>query len=125
MSTTPRFYRKTLPKVDSFVMALITSVTSEGATCQLLEYGSIPAYMPVTQFTSKWIKSIRQVAKAGSIEILQVLSVNKDTKTIDLSKKQLTEKDIQVSEEYYRKSKRYNSLIQRLSDVSNESVEQI
>jgi translation initiation factor 2 subunit 1 len=123
MKETSRFYREKYPQIDSFVMAEILNVDDLGAECQLLEYGNIPAYMGVSQFSRKWIKSIRQVAKAGSKEILQVIGVNPVTGTVDLSKKMITDAEIEKGLEDYRKSKKYHSIIQRLAETTNTPIE--
>ena len=89
MNTNFRFYKNELPKVDSFVMVKILKVEPLGATCKLLEYNGLTGFMPSSQFSRRRIRSIRQVAKAGTEEILQVLDVNPQTGAIDLSKKSI------------------------------------
>ncbi len=65
MNSDSRFYRNAYPEVDSFVMARIIKVEELGATCELLEYNNMQAFMPSSHFSRRWIKSIRQVAKAA------------------------------------------------------------
>lgn len=125
MNSDSRFYRNELPHVDSFVMARIIKVEDLGATCELLEYNNMRAFMPSSHFSRRWIKSIRQVAKAGSEEILQVYSVNEGNGTVDLSKKMLTDDDIDKGNTFFQKSKRFHSLMRRVADVCHKDVQEL
>jgi translation initiation factor 2 alpha subunit (eIF-2alpha) len=120
-----RFYRDEYPKIDSFVMAEMVRVDELGAECILLEYGSIPAYMGISQFSGKWIKSIRQVAKTGNKEILQVIGVDPTTGAIDLSKKRVASIDVEKGLEQYQKSKKYHTVITRLSTITDIPVQML
>lgn len=122
MNSNSRFYRKKYPEVDTYVMARITKVDDIGATCVLLEYDNMPAFMPISQFSRRWIRSIRQVAKAGNEEILQVLGVNESTGSVDLSKKMLTKDDIDKGNTHYQMSRKYHNLMRRVADVCESQV---
>lgn len=125
MDTHSRFYKNKLPKVDSYVMARIIKVDDEGAECQLMEYDNIPAYMPISQFSSKRLRSIRQVAKAGSEEILRVFNIDQRTGAVDLSKKTLTEEDITKASLWYRKSRKWHNIMKRIAEKCGTEVQAV
>lgn len=122
MDTNCRFYPNELPDEDSYVMARMLKVDQNGVTCELLEYNNHPAYMPISQLSRKRVKSMRQLAKAGNEEILQVLSVNTKTGAIDLTKKTLEPEEVEKAEVKYRKSKRCHNMMRRIAQVCHTDV---
>lgn len=120
-----RFYEKELPDPDSFVMVEITEVGDNGANCRLLEYNGITGFMPTSEFSRRRVRSIRQVAKEGNQEILQVLKVDPRTKNIDLSKKHLTQPDIETATNRFRKHLKAHKIMSTVSMVSSVPIANI
>jgi translation initiation factor 2 alpha subunit (eIF-2alpha) len=103
-------------------MARIVKVEDNGAICELMEYNNLHAYMPVSQFSRRRVRSIRQVAKAGNEEILQVLNVDPTSGAVDLSKKRLEKEQVKKAEVYFRKSKKCHNMLKRIAEVCNTDV---
>lgn len=122
MKSNSRFYKNEMPEIDGFVMAKLVKIEPEGARCILLEYNDMEAFMPISQFSRKWMRSIRQVAKAGNEEILQVINIDPNNGAIDLSKKMLTDDDIEAAESFYQKSRKYHNMMRRVADLCDVHV---
>jgi translation initiation factor 2 alpha subunit (eIF-2alpha) len=125
MKTTCGFYGKELPEPDQLVMVRIIKVEPEGAVCKLLEYDNMTAFMPISQYSRKRIRSIRQVVKKGNEEILQVLNVSTDKCAVDLSKKLLVPGEIPPALENFQKSRKCYNILRRVAEVCGTSVEDV
>lgn len=71
------------------------------------------------------IRSVGSLIKVGRIEPAMVLRVNPDKGYIDLSKKRLSEQDIQVCEEKFSKSKLVHSIMRHVAETLELDLEVI
>ena len=111
-----RMYENILPVVDETTMVEITDINDMGLTVELLEYGNLSANVKLTELSRKRIKSIKQHAKIGKVEPMTVIEVNESKGYVDLSKKYITEEEIEVCSKRYQKSKSIYSIIWYLSE---------
>ncbi len=91
-------------------MVRVDNVEDTGATVSLLEYNDIPGMVLRTQFTKKFIRSVRKVMRVGSIEVVNVLRIDENRGFIDLSKSVVTRSDYEKAMEKYDKSKLVHSI---------------
>merc|ERR1711991_1274 len=111
--------------IDEVVMVKILNVTDLGATCCLLEYNDIEGFIASSDYSRKRIRSVKKLMRVGKQEVLQVLRVDEEKGYVDLSKKLLTHKDIEVCNERYEKSKIVNGILRRLGETKNVKLMQI
>lgn len=111
-----KIYEKSLPNVNSIVMAMVTRVTSDGVYVSLLEYDNIEAYIPVKFLTkSKWIKSLKTIVKEGEIFPVLVESIDDEKNYVNLDRLNITH----VEDENCRKNyKKYHFLFSIMTSLS-------
>lgn len=115
-----RYYRKEYPEVDDYVVVKVNEIKDVGAYVSLLEYGDIQGIILRTQFSKKYLRSIKSVLREGSIEVVNVLRVDEEKGYIDLSKSVVTSQDIKTTKEKYEKSKIVNSIVHSFSDKTKK-----
>ena len=111
-----RYYRKEYPEVDEYVVVRVNEIRDIGAYVSLVEYGDIQGIILRTQFSKKYIRSVKSVLREGSIEVVNVLRVDSEKGFIDLSKSVVTSEDIKLTKERYEKSKIVHSIIFSCAD---------
>jgi predicted RNA-binding protein with RPS1 domain len=98
------------------------NVTDLGATCCLLEYNEIEGFIASSDYSRKRIRSVKKLMRVGKQEVLQVLRVDEEKGYVDLSKKLLTPKDIELCSERFEKAKIVNGILRRLAEMRKEPV---
>ena len=89
---------------------LVKNIADMGAYVSLLEYNNIEGMILFSELSRRQIWSISSLIKVGRIEPVMVLRVNKEKGYIDLSKRRVSEEDIQACKERYNKSKLDSSI---------------
>ena len=105
-----------------FASSQILNVTDLGATCCLLEYNDIEGFIASSDYSRKRIRSVKKLMRVGKQEVLQVLRVDEEKGYVDLSKKLLTAKDIEVCSERFEKSKIVNGILRRLAETKEQKL---
>ncbi len=82
--------KKELPDVGELVVATVREVYDYGAYLNLDDYGGLEAYLPWSEVTSRWVRSIHDVVKPGHKIVVKVIRVNRKRKQIDVSLKRVT-----------------------------------
>merc|ERR1712063_190696 len=106
-----RMYEQELPNQDELVVVRVNKVEEFGAYVTLLEYNNIEAMILSSEVSRKRIRSIHKHLRIGKQDVMQVLRVDKEKGYIDLSKKYVTEEDVNVTTERYAKSKTVHSIM--------------
>lgn len=119
-----RFYPNEYPAEGEKVWVKVMNVSDTSATVQLLEYGNHEGMIPYTEFTRLRIRSIGKIIKAGRMEAVQVLRVDKEKRYIDLSKKQVTPNEAKKCEERYLKARDVHSIVCHAADAVGMSRQQ-
>lgn len=83
--------RKDLPDVGELVVGTVVKVFDYGAYVALDEYGGLEAYLPWSEVSSRWIRSIKDYLKEGQKVVGKVIRVNRAKKHVDISLKRVTE----------------------------------
>ncbi len=117
-----RFYRKILPNINDKVVCKCINISYDGCIVNLPEYGNISALIPYKELSKTRIKNITSFIKKGKTFIAEVINIDSDKLYVDLSKKSVNKNEEIEAENYYNKSKRVNSVIKRVSELSNISA---
>ncbi|PQP97720.1 eukaryotic translation initiation factor 2 subunit alpha homolog [Prunus yedoensis var. nudiflora] len=91
-----RMYEARYPEVDMAVMIQVKNIADMGAYVSLLEYNNIEGMILFSELSRRRIRSVSSLIKVGRIEPVMVLRVDKEKGYIDLSKRRVSEEDIQA-----------------------------
>nr|GMC94293.1 eukaryotic translation initiation factor 2 subunit alpha homolog [Ipomoea batatas] len=120
-----RMYEAKYPEVDHAVMIQVKSMADSGAYVSLLEYNNIEGMILFSELSRRRIRSISSLIKVGRIEPVMVLRVDKEKGYIDLSKRRVSEEDIQACEERYNKSKLVHSIMRHVAETMQTDLEDL
>ena len=120
-----RMYESKYPEVDMAVMIQVKNIADMGAYVSLLEYNNIEGMILFSELSRRRIRSVSSLIKVGRIEPVMVLRVDKDKGYIDLSKRRVSEEDIQTCEERYNKSKLVHSIMRHVAETLSIDLEVI
>ncbi|CAK9135824.1 unnamed protein product [Ilex paraguariensis] len=120
-----RMYEARYPEVDQAVMIQVKSMADSGAYVSLLEYNNIEGMILFSELSRRRIRSISSLIKVGRIEPVMVLRVDKEKGYIDLSKRRVSEEDIQACEERYNKSKLVHSIMRHVAETMKLDLEDL
>lgn len=118
-----RMYEAKYPEVDMAVMIQVKNIADMGAYVSLLEYNNIEGMILFSELSRRRIRSVSSLIKVGRIEPVMVLRVDKEKGYIDLSKRRVSEEDIQACEERYNKSKLVHSIMRHVAETMNIDLE--
>nr|AFK40013.1 unknown [Lotus japonicus] len=120
-----RMYETKYPEVDMAVMIRVKNIADMGAYVSLLEYNNIEGMILFSELSRRRIRSVNSLIKVGRIEPVMVLRVDKEKGYIDLSKRRVSEEDIQTCEERYNKSKLVHSIMRHVAETLNIDLEEL
>ncbi|KAF7830917.1 eukaryotic translation initiation factor 2 subunit alpha-like protein [Senna tora] len=120
-----RMYEAKYPEVDMAVMIQVKNIADMGAYVSLLEYNNIEGMILFSELSRRRIRSVSSLIKVGRIEPVMVLRVDKEKGYIDLSKRRVSEEDIQACEERYNKSKLVHSIMRHVAETENIDLERV
>ncbi|GAB4860238.1 hypothetical protein Ancab_011717 [Ancistrocladus abbreviatus] len=120
-----RMYEAKYPEVDMAVMIQVKHIADMGAYVSLLEYNNIEGMILFSELSRRRIRSVNSLIKVGRIEPVMVLRVDKEKGYIDLSKRRVSEEDIQACEERYNKSKLVHSIMRHVAETMNMDLEDL
>jgi len=118
-----RMYEAKYPEVDMAVMIQVKNIADMGAYVSLLEYNNIEGMILFSELSRRRIRSVSSLIKVGRIEPVMVLRVDKEKGYIDLSKRRVSEEDIQTCEERYNKSKLVHSIMRHVAETLDLDLE--
>ncbi|KAJ6429298.1 hypothetical protein OIU79_004911 [Salix purpurea] len=120
-----RMYETRYPEVDMAVMIQVKNIADMGAYVSLLEYNNIEGMILFSELSRRRIRSVSSLIKVGRIEPVMVLRVDKEKGYIDLSKRRVSEEDIQTCEERYNKSKLVHSIMRHVAETLGIDLEEL
>ncbi|XP_010264557.1 PREDICTED: eukaryotic translation initiation factor 2 subunit alpha homolog [Nelumbo nucifera] len=118
-----RMYEAKYPEVDMAVMIQVKNIADMGAYVSLLEYNNIEGMILFSELSRRRIRSVSSLIKVGRQEPAMVLRVDKEKGYIDLSKRRVSEEDIQACEERYNKSKLVHSIMRHVAETMQFDLE--
>lgn len=106
-------YERKLPRENNLVMTKVLRIDALAATVYfaLLEYDGIEAMAQQSEMSRRRVRSIHALTSIGKQEVYRVLRVDEAKGYVDLSKKMLTEEDIQGCEERYQQSRTVHGIL--------------
>ena len=107
------------------VMIQVKNIADMGAYVSLLEYNNIEGMILFSELSRRRIRSVSSLIKVGRTEPVMVLRVDKEKGYIDLSKRRVSEEDIQACEERYNKSKLVHSIMRHVAETLDIDLEVI
>ncbi|XP_076914454.1 eukaryotic translation initiation factor 2 subunit alpha homolog [Bidens hawaiensis] len=120
-----RMYESRYPEVDTPVMIQVKEIGDVATHVSLLEYNNIEGMILLSDLSRRRIRSVGSLIKVGRVEPAMVLRVNAEKGYIDLSKKRLSEQDVQICEERYSKSKLVHSIMRHVAETMNVDLEDL
>lgn len=120
------WYTNKYPTIKELVMATIVSFQPEsGFSVTLDEYDNIIGLLVISSvYRNRTRKNIQSICPVGSKHVLMVTHTESDRNYIDLSKKDVDEKDQKLMIQYYGKTKRLVNMAQRLSNLTSHSEQE-
>ncbi|KAI7755360.1 hypothetical protein M8C21_004300 [Ambrosia artemisiifolia] len=106
-------YEAPYPEVGTLVMIQVTEIGAVVSHVSLLEYNNIKGRIQLSD--RRRTRSVGSVIKVGSIEVAMVLRVDAERGYIDLSRKRLSEQDVQICVDRYSKSKVVHSIMRHVA----------
>lgn len=107
------------------VMIQVKNIADMGAYVSLLEYNNIEGMILFSELSRRRIRSVSSLIKVGRQEPVMVLRVDKEKGYIDLSKRRVSEEDIQACEERYNKSKLVHSIMRHVAETMQMDLEDL
>lgn len=104
------------PEKGELVVATVKELRGYGAYLELDDYGII-GYLPISEVSSKWVRRLEDVIKPGQKIVVKVLRIDRESKSVDVSLKEVPEKE---RERVLRKWKRDQRGIQILNELAKE-----
>ncbi len=101
------------PEIGEFVIVTVNKIMPYGAFCSLQEYGSMEAFLHVSEVSSGWVKNIRDFVKEGQKSVAMVSRIDVEKRQIDLSIKRVSESDKKRKLESFQMGKRAEKLLER------------
>ena len=92
----------------------ISTVNEDGAYVKLLEYNDKEALILASNTTRKRVRNVKKLLRLGSLDVMQVISDEKEGGYIDLSKRTLQAAEVEQKKIDYEKAKQVH-LILRLT----------
>ncbi|KAH7658287.1 translation initiation factor 2 subunit 1 protein [Dioscorea alata] len=120
-----RMYEAKYPEVDMAVMIQVKNIADMGAYVSLLEYNNIEGMILFSELSRRRIRSVSSLIKVGRQEPVMVLRVDREKGYIDLSKRRVSEEDIQACEERYNKSKLVHSIMRHVAETMGLDLEDL
>jgi translation initiation factor 2 subunit 1 len=118
-------YEAMFPDVDMAVMIQVKSIGEMCAYVSLLEYNNIEGMILLSELSRRRIRSINSLIKVGRIEPVMVLHVDAEKGYVNLSKRRVSEEDIQVCEDRYNKSKLVHSIMRHVAETMQLDLEDL
>ncbi|KAF3323077.1 eukaryotic translation initiation factor 2 subunit alpha-like protein [Carex littledalei] len=106
------------------VMIQVHHITETGAYVSLLEYNNMEGMISFSELSRRHIRSMSSLIKVGHQEPAIVLRVDKKKGYIDLSKKTVSEEDVQACEKRYNKSKLVHSIMRHVAEIHSIDLEE-
>ncbi len=117
-----QFYDKKYPSIDELVTVEHVEVDCAGGIkCELLEYGRISAFMPVTEISRKRVHSVSRQIKLGKNQACFVINVDEKKGYIDVSMKDVKLEDKVECNAKYKNAKLVYDCFNPVVDKNNHN----
>ena len=114
-----------LPEEGELVIAVVKKIFDYGATCELLEYNNMQAFLPIREVASGWVKNIHEFLHEGERIVCKVYHVNKEMKSVDITLKKVTQIEKKEKLQQYNAEKRAEKFLEAIAKGLNISEEKL
>ncbi len=108
------------PKRGELVVATVKEIVGHGAYLIIGDY-NIKGYLPITEVSSKWIRSIDEVLKPGQKIVVKVLRIDRFTNSVDVSLKEVSDKEKDRILRIWKRNKRGEQILNELLKTFSEN----
>jgi len=105
-----------LPEEGELVVASVTSVKQNGAYVDLDEYPGVEGFIFIGEIASGWVKNIRGFVREGQRVICKVMRSRKDSKSLELSLKSVSEERKRDRLQEWKNEQRASQLLKVIAD---------
>jgi len=116
--------RKELPDVGELLIATVQEIYDYGAYVTLDEYGGLRAFLPWSEVSSKWVRSIREVIKEGQKIVVKAIRVDRAKKEVDVSLKRVAESDKQRKMRWWKRYSKACKIVEIVAEKLKKGVEE-
>lgn len=103
-------------------MAKVVTINETNAYVKLLEYNEIDGMIPLSELSRLRIRSISQFLRVGTLEVVQVLTVDEHRGYIDLSKRRVSEDEVTTCKDRYNKAKLVHLIMRQVYGACKETI---
>jgi translation initiation factor 2 subunit 1 len=114
-----------LPEEGELVIAVVKKIFDYGAICELLEYNSTQAFLPIREVASGWVKNIHEFLHEGDRVVCKVYRVDKEMKAIDVTLKRVTQIEKREKMQQYNAEKRAEKFLEAIAKGLNISSSEL
>ncbi len=115
--------RYPLPRVGEYVVATVEEIFDYGAYVSLDEYEGLRAYLPWSEVSTRWIRSIRDVIKEGQKIVVKVIRVNRRTRAVDVSLKKVHENERRKKMLWWKRYMKAAKIIEIVAEKNGLSID--
>lgn len=115
--------RNKWPKKGELVVVKIKRIMDYGTIAELLEYEGKEGFIHISNVTKSWVKNIRSHVSKGETRVAEVLQVDKDKNSINLSLKDVTDTQIRRKMNLWKRTKRAERVIGKLAEDMGKEPE--
>ncbi|GEM_PF-813197 len=101
------------PRRGELVVATVKNIVGHGAYLHIEDY-DIDGYLPINEVSTKWVRNIEDVIKEGQKIVVKVIRIDKFTRSVDVSYKDVSESEKNKILRIWKKNYRGTKIIEEL-----------
>lgn len=111
------------PEEEELVVATVKDITRFGAYLKLEDY-PYTAFLPISEVSTRWIRKIDDVIRVGERVVVKVIRVDKKTKSVDVSLKDVSLSERRLILAEWEKNRKGRKLIEVFCKKFNLKVDE-
>lgn len=116
--------REGRPKKGELVIIRIKRIMDYGSIAKLVEYKDREGFIHISNITKSWVKNIRSHISEGGTRVAEVVKVNKNKDTVNLSLKDVSDSQKRRKMQTWKREKRTDKIIGKLAEEMDEDPEE-
>lgn len=120
------YFQSKFPKVDELVLCKVINIDTIGITVELLQYNNINGFINLSELSRKKKFNINHIVTIDKPIILVVLNVDTDKGFIDLSKRTISNEEIEFFNEQNKKYiymyNTFKKIFNKINNLNTDSV---
>lgn len=116
--------RKELPEIGELLIATVQEIYDYGAYVTLDEYNNMKAFLPWSEVSSKWVRSIRDVIREGQKIVVKVVRVDRTKREVDVSLKRVTDSDKQNKMKWWKRYSKACKIVELVAEKIGARVDE-